>query len=390
MKSIVFCLIVILTTTSCLRPNVKAEPNERTPQKFAEEEKIEEKAEVVPLSDIIKLVAVGDNLFHEPMIRPSPSSYNFIPYYIPIKPLIEKADIAFINQETLLAGTEFGYSGYPQFNSPQEVGLALIETGFDIINHANNHVMDKGERAVFSTMDFWEKYPHITYLGIHRSQETRNKPIIIEKNNIKLGFLSYTYGTNGLPVPRDKPYLVSIINTEIMAREISALRPLCDFLIVSMHWGNEYEHTISVQQRNLSKFLAEQKVDLVIGHHPHVLQPVEFISRNDGKEMLCVFSLGNFISAQSQNPTLLGGLLYIEIKKDGELLYIENQGIVPVVTHYEAGSINFRVYPLYNYTQNLLDRHWNKVRSDLSLEYLNNLACEILGKDFLNYNPFAP
>jgi len=343
-----------------------------------------------PVIHTLTLVAAGDNLFHDTMIRPSPGGFNFTPYYAHIRSLIQSADIAFVNQETLLAGEEFGFSGYPRFNTPQEAGIALIEAGFNVINQANNHTMDKGERAVFATMDFWDKYPEITYLGVHRSQEMRDKPIVIEKNNIRVGFLSYTYGTNGIPVPRDKPYLVSLINTDIMAKEINALRPLCDFLIVSMHWGNEYQHNPSNQQRRLAAFLAEHNVDLVIGHHPHVLQPVEYFPRSNGGKMLCVFSLGNFISSQIPNYTLLGGLLYLKIQKDEDNnhISIKKAGIIPVVTHYEQGSTNFRVYPLYDYNEELLARHRNKVRSELSLEYFHDLANVVLKDALINYNPF--
>ena len=354
------------------------------PSEVARQEPIPEK----PAHHKLILVAAGDNLFHDTMIRPSPGGFNFRPYYSAIKPLIEKADLAFINQETLLAGEEFGFSGYPRFNTPQELGLALIDTGFDIINHANNHVMDKGERAVFATMDFWDNHPEITYLGIHRSPEIRNTPIIIEKNNITLGFLSYTYGTNGLPVPRDKPFLVSLIDMDIMEREINAIRPLCDFLIVSMHWGIEYEHTPSAQQRRQSAFLAELGVDLVIGHHPHVLQPMVYIPGNEDNEMLCVYSLGNFLSAQAQNATLLGGLLYLEIRKEEDQMFIDKSGIIPTVTHYEQGSTNFRVYPLHDYTEEIFARHLNRTRSGLTLDFLNNLARTVLGENIINYNPF--
>ncbi|MCL2793263.1 MAG: CapA family protein [Spirochaetaceae bacterium] len=350
---------------------------------------IEEEVEIQePIVHRLTLVAAGDNLFHHTMIRPSPGGFNFTSYYAHIRLLIEYADIAFINQETLLAGKEFGFSGFPLFNTPQEAGIALIEAGFNVISHANNHVMDMGERAVFTTMDFWDRHPEVTVLGIHRSQEMRDKPVVIEKNGIRIGFLAYTFSTNGIPVPRNRPYLVSMINTDVMAREINALRPLCDFLVVSMHWGDEYRFTPNAQQRQLADFLAEHNVDLILGHHPHVLQPMEFLPRADGGKMLCVFSLGNFISAQIPNYTLLGGLLYLEVQKKDGCVSIEKAGIIPVVTHYEQGSTNFRVYPLFNYSETLLETHRNKLRSDLTLEYFRTLAIDVLGDAFIDYNPF--
>jgi poly-gamma-glutamate synthesis protein (capsule biosynthesis protein) len=346
-----------------------------------------------PKPDYLTLVAAGDNLYHDVMIRPPEAgqTFNFDSNYQEIKSLIEPADIAFINQETLLGGKEFGFSGYPRFNTPQELGQALVSAGFDIINHANNHIMDKGEKAVFTTMDYWETFPHVQYLGIYRTQELRNtKQVIIEKNNIKIGFLGYTYGTNGLPLPKDKPYLVSLIDTALMAKEIDALRPLCDYLIVSMHWGNEYEHQYNGTQEKLSKFLAEHMVDLVIGHHPHVIQPQVSLSRPDGSGMLCFYSLGNFISAQRMSPTLLGGLLYLKLKKFESAVSVEQAGVIPVVTHYEKNFTAFRVYPLYNYTEELAARHWGRqLGLEISLNYFTALAKKIFAEEIINNNPFG-
>jgi poly-gamma-glutamate synthesis protein (capsule biosynthesis protein) len=336
------------------------------------------------------------------MIRPPPEGgYNFESYYEEIKPLIKPADIAFINQETLLAGEEFGFTGYPSFNTPQEAGQAILKTGFDVINHSTNHIMDKGEKAVFATMDFWAsvkgssgggpEFPVI--LGIHRSAEERNKPVVVEKNNIRLGFLSYTYGTNGIPLPKDKPYLVSLIDDESMVREIDLLRPLCDFLVVSMHWGNEYQHHYSKEQRDLSLLLAEHQADLVIGHHPHVIQPFEYISRQEGGSMLCFYSLGNFISAQTVNATLLGALMFIRLKREagGGDVVIEEAGVIPTVTHYENNFTGFKVFPLYNYTEELADKHWkNRTAGEITLDGLNALAERIFPGGIIGTNPFAP
>ncbi|MDR2136145.1 MAG: CapA family protein [Treponema sp.] len=353
----------------------------------------EDQAVTEDQANYLSLVAAGDNLFHDVMIRPNreTQSYNFTACYSEIKPIVEPADIAFINQETPLGGEVYGFSGYPLFNTPQEVGNALKAAGFDVINHATNHSMDKGEGAVFATMDYWDSVPGIHYLGIHRSQENRDsKKVIIEKNGIKTGFLSYTYGTNGLPLPRDKPYLVSLINESVMEKEIKALRPLCDVLIVSMHWGVEYQHTVSGGQKRLSRFLADNQVDLVIGHHPHVLEPYEFLDRPDGQKTLCFYSLGNFISAQDTAPTQLGGIAFVRIKQCDEKITIEEAGIIPVVNHYENGLSGFKVYPLYSYTADLAKKHLLRLRGiSITIPWLTALAEETLsGGNILLKNPF--
>jgi poly-gamma-glutamate synthesis protein (capsule biosynthesis protein) len=371
-----FFLLLGLVFFSCVTPPVTKEGGEEVP---------------VPQPDRLTIIAAGDNLYHDVMIR-SGEDGDYESIYAEIRPFVEKADIAFINQETLLAGEDFGFSGYPKFNTPKKVGRAITATGFDVVNHATNHTMDKGEKAVFATMDFWDGFPQTTVLGINRSEEARNRPKLVRKNNITVGFLSYTYGTNGLPIPKDKPYLVPLIDTEIMAKEIDALRPLCDFLVVSMHWGEEYSLEQNETQKKLAAFLAEHRVDLVLGHHPHVIQPVEYIARPDDGTMLCFFSLGNLISAQTRNPTLLGTLAYVQIEKTlstGNITFID-AGAIPTVSHFEKDYTNFKVYPLHAYTEELLKKHWkNQTKQEITIEYLSGLAQKILGSKGITHDPFA-
>jgi poly-gamma-glutamate synthesis protein (capsule biosynthesis protein) len=341
----------------------------------------------------LTLVAAGDNLFHETIVKAfkGEEGYNFDSVYEIVKPLIAGADLAFINQETVLGRESFGYSGYPRFNTPQALAKNLADTGFDIINQANNHIMDKGEEGIRDTIAVWDGVPGVTRLGIHRSREERDgRKVVIEKNGIRVGFLAYTYGTNGLSLPRDKPYLVSLIDREAMSAEIGALRPLCDFLVVSMHWGEEYTPGPVAGQTDLAEFLAKQEVDLVIGHHPHTLQPQAYIPRPGGKQMLCFYSLGNFMSGQTRTDTLFGGLMYVKLtKKDGDVT-LADTGIIPVVTHYEQGFTDFRVYPLYQYTGELIKKHRSyHEKTGLNTDYINAVLNKLNAK-LIMYNPFAP
>jgi poly-gamma-glutamate synthesis protein (capsule biosynthesis protein) len=360
-----------------------------------------EPADIVVVQDdyLITMVAVGDNLIHIELINNAKTEtediFDFDKYYTRIAPLIKSADIAFINQETLIAGKEFGYSGYPLFNGPKDLGRTISGLGFNVVNHATNHTMDKGEKAVFEVIDFWETQKDILVLGINRSAEQRGnveKNIII-KNNIKIGFLGFTYGTNGIPLPKDKTFLVSLIDTEVMAKEIGALRPLCDFLVVSMHWGNEYEHTPTKRQEELALFLAEHDVDLVIGHHPHVLQPVRAIPREGRPPMICFFSLGNFLSAQNEPPRVLGGMMRVTVKKEAAPPYrvgIEDAELLPIVTHYEAGYKNFGVYPLSDYTDDLAERHLLRQRNKYTdSNYFHELIKKIFGNNFTQSRALA-
>jgi poly-gamma-glutamate synthesis protein (capsule biosynthesis protein) len=309
----------------------------------------------------LTLVAAGDNLFHESIIRSALENgvYNFAPIYSEIKSIVENSDLAFINQETVMAGERFGYSGYPTFNTPQSLARTLADTGFDIVNQANNHAMDMGSAGLYATLDLWNTIEGITVIGARREGESGR---LITKNNITLGFLSYTFSLNGIALPRDNPNLVSMINTNRMAREIDALRPLCDFLIVSMHWGDEYMTEPSEEQIELALFLAEHNVDLIIGHHPHVLQRAQTITLPDGRKTLCFFSLGNFVSHQRERERIIGAMMVVTFSKrvsSSSLaeLSISDSGIIPVICHFNRNYANTKVYPLYSYSEELLKNH---------------------------------
>ena len=342
-----------------------------------------------PLRYTLTLAAAGDNLFHETIINNSLENgvYNFAPIYSPVKDIIENADLAFINQETVMAGAAFGYSGYPAFNTPQSLAETLAQAGFDIINQANNHAMDMGRTGLHATLDLWDTIEGITVIGARKEGESAR---IITKNNITLGLLSYTYGLNGIALPRDNPNLVSLINRNTIAREIEALRPLCDFLVVSMHWGEEYMLIEpSEAQVSLAQFLAQLNVDLIIGHHPHVLQRFEKLPRADGKETFCFYSLGNFVSNQREKERILGAIMAVTFTKEDEQLYISNSALIPVVCHFERGYTNTTVYPFYSYSEDLLKKHV-LVNLDRELSFgffnyiLNRLETRILMR-----NPFV-
>jgi poly-gamma-glutamate synthesis protein (capsule biosynthesis protein) len=305
----------------------------------------------------LTLVAAGDNLFHETIIRTALQGgvYNFAPIYSEIKSIVENADLAFINQETVMAGERFGYSGYPAFNTPQSLARTLADTGFDIVNQANNHAMDMGGAGLAATLDLWDTIEGITVIGARKQGESAR---IITKNNITLGFLSYTHSLNGIALPRDNPNIVSMINRTKMAQEIDALRPLCDFLIVSMHWGDEYMTEPGNDQIQLALFLAEHNVDLIIGHHPHVLQRVQTISLPDGRKTLCFYSLGNFVSNQREKERIIGAMMVVTFVKEEEKLSISDSGLIPVICHFERNFANTKVYPLYSYSEELLKNHF--------------------------------
>jgi poly-gamma-glutamate synthesis protein (capsule biosynthesis protein) len=356
--------------------------------------------EPLPEETSVTLLAAGDNLIHDIIYLAARDGdrYDFDPCYSRIKAIVEKADIAMVNQETVLGGTALGLSGYPVFNSPQETGTALANAGFNVVNHASNHTMDRGEKAVTATMDFWDAFnkgreEKVLYPGIFRGKEEREtKKNIITKKGVRFGFLSYTYGLNGFSLPAGKDWLVGMINTEVMAREIDALRPDCDVLVVSMHWGNEFRHTVSETQKELAVFLAEHSVDLVIGHHPHVTQPCEILPRPDGKTLTCYYSLGDLLShtqTDSSPDTMLGAMAWVTVVKrvlgtESEV-FVKSAGVIPTVCHYGKGRRpSFTVYPLWDYTEELVAEHYKSEK--VSLEYLYKVSREVFGMRILERN----
>lgn len=365
-----------VTLSGCSEPSVPESPGLSPDQ-----------APAAPVS-YMTIIAAGDNLVHDIIYNAArvngpgeEERFNFDPCYEHIKPIVEKADLAFVNQETVLGGRQFGHSGYPVFNTPQDAGLALVNAGFDVVNHASNHTMDRGQGAVFATMDFWDAHREAVYLGIFRTEEQRKtERRIIEKNGIRAGFLSYTYGLNGFTLPGDKPWLVGMIDRETMRREINELRPLCDLLVVSMHWGNEFRHEVSESQKELARFLAELKVDLIIGHHPHVTQPVEVLSRPDGGKLTVYYSLGDLLSHTQSDwtpDTITGALAFIRVKKTAGACAVDIAGVIPTVCHYGGERRSpFTVYPLWDYTEELAGRHY---KNRMTLKYLEDTARQMFG-----------
>jgi poly-gamma-glutamate synthesis protein (capsule biosynthesis protein) len=359
---------------------------------------VDERPAIEPLTEkpprySLTLIAAGDNLFHEPIIKGNKQNgaYDFSPAYSEVNTIIENADLAFINQETVMAGDESGFSGYPAFNTPQSLAQTLADTGFDIINHANNHAMDMGGDGLLATLELWDAFPGITVVGARKDEAPQT---IITANNITLGFLSYTYGLNGIPLPKSKPNLVSLINKEKMEKDIEALRPLCDFLIVSMHWGDEYRLVEPGQdQKNLAAFLAELNTDLIIGHHPHVLQRFETLPRPDGKETLCFYSLGNFVSNQRGKERLLGALMAVTFTKERlearKEISISHSGLIPVICHYDRGFANTKVYPLYSYGEEMLEKHGNRAEDEEMTFAFFNSVLEQLGTEIFMNDPFS-
>lgn len=335
----------------------------------------------------VTLVAVGDNLIHNTLIdagEQENGSRDYTSFYENIKSDISAADIAVINQETMLGGSSFAYAGYPCFNTPWEVGDAAINAGFDIFTCATNHSLDVGYAGIEQECKYFDSHPEVTHVGTNDSEEDYNSVVYYEKNGIKFAILNYTYGTNGISIPESKPWCVNMMDKEKITADVNAAKQNSDVVIVFPHWGTENSTSVSDYQREYIKLFSELGVDIVIGTHPHVLQPVEWVENEQtGKKMLVYYSLGNFISHQTSLNQLCGGMAQITIEKRGEDISITNAKLTPVVCWYKSSSGKFRfsVYKLSEYTDELGSSH---AQSGATPEYFEKYAKEIVSEEFLN------
>ncbi|MEC5424670.1 CapA family protein [Virgibacillus sp. C22-A2] len=310
----------------------------------------------------ITLTAVGDILIHERVYEDAKidGKYDFMPMLEHVEPFINDSTVAFANQETMIGGDELGLSTYPRFNSPHEIGDALKDIGINVVSLANNHTLDRGEEAVDQAIEYW-KFIDMMYTGAFKSQEDSNIIRVLEtKEGISIAFLAYTYGTNGIPVPTGKDYLVNLIEKQHMA----------DVIALSLHFGNEYERMPSEEQKELVQFAANQGVDIVLGHHPHVLQPMEWVIGKNGNKTLAAYSLGNFLSGQYELYRRIGGILHVTITKNirGEIEVIAPQ-FTPTFVKFQDDDTDYEVLPMYQLSNNDLagsDMHYEEIKAHMS------------------------
>jgi poly-gamma-glutamate capsule biosynthesis protein CapA/YwtB (metallophosphatase superfamily) len=265
----------------------------------------------------LTLAAIGDILIHDTVYNKSKlptGGYDFNRNFVPVKPYLTEPDISMANQETMIGGTQFGLSSYPSFNSPHEVGDALKANGIDLVTLANNHTLDRGEKVILSALNYWNQID-VMYTGAYLTETDRQNIRLIKKNDITVSFLSYTYGTNGIPIPEGKDHLVNLIEAERIKKDIAQAKKLSDVNVVSLHFGNEYERLPNDFQKNIVKVVTEAGGDIIIGHHPHVLQPVKWETASDGSKTFVAYSLGNFLSGQRGDYKDIGGIVQLTVTK---------------------------------------------------------------------------
>ncbi len=302
----------------------------------------------------LSLFAVGDALIHNGVYMDADlhkkgsdgyEAYDFKPMFTYIKEITKNYDLNFYNQETIIGGKNLGLSNYPCFNSPDEIGLDLIDTGFNMVNLSTNHSKDKGITGLKYSSEFWKKQRDkgIYSVGSYVSEEDRKEPRFAEKNGIKYALLGYSTVTNGFTISDAESHYWVLYDKQKVKEDIERVKDKVDVIIVSMHWGVEYTHVPTAEQREIAKYLSSLGVDIVIGHHPHVIQPIEYEGNT-----LVMYSLGNFISAQDGTMKRVGMMASLDINKNVKngktTIKIDNiKG--DLIWTYHQNYKNFKVIP---------------------------------------------
>ena len=314
----------------------------------------------------VHLVCAGDNLIHsniynQASARANGDGYDFSYVYERMIPYIINADLAILNQETLVTDA-YPPSNWPMFCTPEALGDYMInEMGFDAISMSNNHVLDQGESGLLSSLDYWDtKHPEVVRYGAYRDEADMNDIRIKEVNGIRFAFLGYMEHTNGLVNPGTLgTKLIYLNELDLIEEQIKRADELADVVVVSPHYGIEVTNEVTESQRELTKLFAEWGADLIIGTQPHTIQECEWVEREDGTRAFVYYCLGNFVSSMDVSISMVGGIGDLEIEMDPltREISIKEPKLIPIITHYDAGFQNVRLYPYADYTAELAAAH---------------------------------
>ncbi|WP_291353355.1 CapA family protein [Desulfosporosinus sp.] len=307
-----------------------------------------EKEPKTPVRKTVTLVATGDILMHNTQIasgQQADGTFRFDTFFAPVKSLIQYGDYASTNFEAAMAGRDSGYTGYPKFNSPDEMAATLKEAGYDLVITANNHILDRGYSGAIKTMRVLRN-AGLDIVGTYQSQEEKDTYLIKDLGGVRVGYLAYSYGTNGIPVPKEHPHFFNFLNRETILKDVSNLRPKVDVLVLVLHWGVEYSLQPTADQKELARIFLEAGVDVILGSHPHVIQPME-VMRINNKDKFVIYSMGNFIGDQRGVERNSGVILNLSFQKDvnaGETI-LKNVSYTPTYSHSyrDNGRLRFRV-----------------------------------------------
>ena len=340
-----------------------------------------------------KLVAVGDNLMHRSCTlsaKNADGTYDFTKHFANMADIFKAADLAVISQDTVLGGIELGATSTETgiFNTAVELADGMADAGINVVLAANNHIMDEGSAGLNTMMSYFStKYPNITLLGVNNSREAKDEPVYVETNNIKIAMINYSYGSNQTADLDASPYLLNQYDEDWLSDVLKQAREEADFIIAFPFWGEQNSMDYTQEQERQAQFLADNGVDLIIGSYPHVVEPVKWITAENGDRTLVYYSLGNFQSIQNTVENMLGGQANITISKEEDGTHISDYSLDFVVTHYEQRESSeyydiVTTYPLADYTNDLAARHGMSVsgNEEFDLASLQGLSSQILSK----------
>lgn len=343
----------------------------------------------------VSILAAGNNIFDDNILlsgQTDAANWNYDQLYSLIRDQISQADLSIAAQESVLTTDHNLTSASPVYSTPAEAGTALVNAGFDIIASATNHVDDFGSEYLNHTLEFWRStYPDTAVLGIHSSQEDADSIRVIEKNQIKIAFLNYTFGSNTGSAQNEQPYLVDYLEREKVTNAITQAKSISDCIVFLAHWGTLDNAVPNEYQNQWAQFLLQQGVKVLIGTHPQVLQPYHMLSDANGNEMLVYYSLGNLVSGAQSSPELLGGLARFTLEKttSGETstVKVTASTLDPIVMHYSENMNICNVYPLAAYTDTLAQSH-----GVLAIDYYSTMQVSALQNlfDYIMNLPVTP
>jgi len=362
----IFAFLIVLGFSACAL-NKKEQQNHLGTQPShttqLADKKLEQHITIGAVGDIL----IHDRVYNDALLNKQNKTYDFKPMLKKVKQKLIQPDILLANLETIVAGTDIGLSGYPAFNSPHEVADALKDAGVDIVTTANNHALDRGVKGQLQSLSYLRKID-MPYVGTFTDRKDQTTIRILEKKGIKVAFLSYTYGTNGIPIPEEQPYIVNIIDKKNMEQEIARAKKQADVVVMGIHWGKEYERVPNQEQKDLAQFLADKGVDIIFGGHPHVLQKMEWLTNKQNHKTLVVYSLGNFLSGQDEEYRDIGGLASVTIKKAVQnsktVISIESPSFFPTY-NYSNKEKDYELRPLKEANDKRLKHSYDEIMNHM-------------------------
>lgn len=393
------CLVLVLfygpgnRAWTKLLPGQASQPASSAAQPSSQDGEVSSSPSSAAKDVSITILGAGDDLIHSSIYkqanqRAGGNGYDFAPVYAHVADQVRSADVAVINQETPLAGRVLPPSNYPLFNSPTEVGDALVNIGFDVINHANNHILDKGEKGIKATLDYWDTKP-VKVTGVYRNDEDLQNIRIVESKGIKTAYLGVTEMTNGLYLPKGSQYrIVYADNTDLIRQLIQKAKSMADVVVVSVHWGTEDTYTLTDKQKTLAQQMVDWGADIIFGNHPHVVQQLKVLTRpSDGAKCPVIFALGNFVSAQQSGKNVVSGFLTVTMTKSGTTgkTTYTSMKFTPLVTHYGSKYSNITIYPFSEYTDTMAAQHGVRAFTpSFSRSFVQNIIDQSIPKKYQN------